>query len=253
MNATKAATLSKSCSGINLGPSADVRRHVLGLYLLHLLVEARIGELHCEVEGLQPGDAASPFIAFPLALETYLMEGSYNKVRRCTRGYGAYSKLLRDVATDVRIITLPHVQILAARASAPSPLYAAFMNRLTAAVRDDIADCAAAAYETLSVAAAQRMFKFESQREIVDYIAQQRVSSQAILGVFALYPLHPSSPILNFPSPSPQPDWHVADGIISFSASRQSNQDAKAVSQGGVAGDVTQRLLSYALEIERII
>ena len=51
---------------------------------MHLLVEARLGELHCEVEALQPGDAVSLFIAYPLSLETWLVEGSYNKV--CVRG-----------------------------------------------------------------------------------------------------------------------------------------------------------------------
>ena len=55
---------------------------MLGLHLLHLLVAARLADLHCEVESLTAEDRASPFIAFPLRLETYLMEGSYNKVRQ---------------------------------------------------------------------------------------------------------------------------------------------------------------------------
>lgn len=63
------------------GAPAESRRHVLGLHLMHLLVEARLGELHCEVEALHAGDAASPFIAYPLSLETWLVEGSYNKAR----------------------------------------------------------------------------------------------------------------------------------------------------------------------------
>jgi hypothetical protein len=64
------------------GAAADSRRHVLGLHLLHLLVEARLAELHCEVETLSAEDRAAPTVAFPLKLENYLMEGSYNKARR---------------------------------------------------------------------------------------------------------------------------------------------------------------------------
>ena len=58
---------------------------MVGLYLIHLLVEARLAEFHAEVELLTPEERAVPFIAFPLTLETYLMEGSYNKVRGQTR------------------------------------------------------------------------------------------------------------------------------------------------------------------------
>ena len=49
------------------------------------------------------------------------------------------------------------------------------MHRLTAAVRDDIADCAAAAYPSLSVGAAQRMFKFDSPAELAEYMRVKRV------------------------------------------------------------------------------
>lgn len=56
------------------------RQHVVGLYLMHLLVENRLAEFHSEVELLAPGDRESTFIAFPLQLETFLMEGNYTKV-----------------------------------------------------------------------------------------------------------------------------------------------------------------------------
>lgn len=53
---------------------------MLGLLLIHLLTEARLSEFHSEVELLGPGDRETAPIAFPLKLETFLMEGSYNKV-----------------------------------------------------------------------------------------------------------------------------------------------------------------------------
>ena len=66
-------------------------------------------------------------------------------------------------------------QILAARGSTPSPLYSSFMARLTDTVRDDIADCAAASYATLTLVAAQSMFKFDSMQELAAYLTTKRV------------------------------------------------------------------------------
>lgn len=75
--------------------AADARRLVLGLYLIHLLARNSLAEFHSEVELLSRVDAATPAIAFPIQLESYLMEGSYNKVRVIHHaevgGTGAYS------------------------------------------------------------------------------------------------------------------------------------------------------------------
>jgi hypothetical protein len=68
-------------------------------------------------------------------------------------------------------------QILAARASVPSEYYTHFMDSLTHTVRDDIAECASASYASLSLAAAQKMFKFESAAELTDYVAKKQVRS----------------------------------------------------------------------------
>ena len=60
----------------------ETRRLVMGLQLMHLLVEARLADFHCCVETLLAEDATHPLIAYPLKLEAYLLEGRYNKVRR---------------------------------------------------------------------------------------------------------------------------------------------------------------------------
>jgi hypothetical protein len=41
-------------------------------------------QFHMELELLSAADKAAPTIAFPLKLESYLMEGNYNKVRLCS-------------------------------------------------------------------------------------------------------------------------------------------------------------------------
>ena len=152
---------------------------MVGLYLIHLLVEARLAEFHSEVELLKSADRASPFIAFPLTLETFLMEGSYNKAgfkisAERTGVLYEYSGRAHSAAAASRSVLL--FQILAARGSTPSALYSNFMARLTDTVRDDIADCAAASYAMLSLTAAQSMFKFESMRELAAYLQSRRVS-----------------------------------------------------------------------------
>lgn len=54
---------------------------MLGLHLLHLLVDANLPQFHTEVELLSAEDKASPFVAFVTNLENCFAEGAYNKVR----------------------------------------------------------------------------------------------------------------------------------------------------------------------------
>jgi 26S proteasome regulatory subunit N12 len=64
-----------------LPPSAH-RLHLIGLRLMSLLVENRLAELHSELESLATdAEAASPFVAFPLALDAALLEGAYNRIQ----------------------------------------------------------------------------------------------------------------------------------------------------------------------------
>ena len=64
--------------------------------------------------------------------------------------------------------------MLAARASAPSELYAPFLTKLEHTVRDDIADCAAASYRSLSVPAAARMLRLEGGAAALEAYSAQR-------------------------------------------------------------------------------
>lgn len=128
---------------------------------MHLLVEARLAEFHSDVELLVRGedDRASPAVAFPLALEAYLMEGSYNKV-------GKFQPVREHSCTTTR----SRVQILAARNVMPSPeFFGPLVERLTLTVRDDIAECAAASFSALSLAAAQKLFMFDNATDFLTF------------------------------------------------------------------------------------
>lgn len=162
------------------------RTTVLGLNLLFLLVENRLAEFHSELELLSDADRAVPQIAFPVHLEQSLMVGSYNNV-------------------------------LSAKATMPSPHYGCFMDMLLDTVREAIAECSEVAYTTLSLKAAREMMIFESEAELLAYVADNR------------------------------PEWLVADGAIHFEGVK-SKKVQEIPSMRLIA-----ETLSYATEIERIV
>jgi hypothetical protein len=132
---------------------ASARRLVQGLALMHLLVSARLPELHCAVERLDEGDRAAPEVAFPLAMEARLSEGSYNQILQASTR------------------ALPHA------------LFAPFMARLVGTVRDDFAECAACAYAQLSAAAAQRMLMLDSEAALRAYVSDRGLDWKISRGV----------------------------------------------------------------------
>jgi hypothetical protein len=146
---------------------------MIGLNLLHLLTEARLAAFHAQVELLTEEDRASKYIAFPLKLERYLMEGSYNKV-------------------------------LAARSELPSAHFGAYMDRLSGTVRNSIAECAGEAYAQLSAAAAQKMMRFDTPAQLTAYGQQQGVRNCVLVSVcslcFLLTPLFRSVSVCSGPS-----------------------------------------------------
>jgi len=98
---------------------------------MFLLVKSRLGEFHLELERLSDADLESEEVAFPVRLESRLLEGSYN-------------------------------QVLGAREGAPNKLYQPFLDGIVITVRDEVAECMAASYEKISVAGACKMLHLGS-------------------------------------------------------------------------------------------
>ena len=71
-------------------------------------------------------------------------------------------------------IAFPRAQILAASQELPSPYYASFVEKLADTAREDIADCAAASYRTLSLVAAQKLFMLRSRDELLRFLCERR-------------------------------------------------------------------------------
>eukprot|EP00741_Cyanophora_paradoxa_P002055 tig00000545_g1991.t1 len=126
----------------HLLPPSQRQFPILGLNLLRLLAQNRIGEFHTELELIPVEHHSNVYISHPIMVEQYLMEGSYNKV-------------------------------LNARHEAPAETYAFFMDILLHTVRDEIADCSQQSYDKLPASAARTMLMFNNDGEFREYCAKR--------------------------------------------------------------------------------
>lgn len=113
-------------------PESTRTYELLGLNLLYLLSQNRLAEFHTELEVL-PEDTliSNPYIASPVRLEQFIMEGSYNKV-----------------------IEIKH--------NVPAESYKFFIDELLKTIRDEIASCMEKAYEVMEVNECKKMLNLES-------------------------------------------------------------------------------------------
>ncbi|KAJ3729008.1 proteasome 26S subunit [Lentinula guzmanii] len=118
---------------------------IRGLNLIRLLTQNRIADFHTTLESLPiPADAIADnqYISHPVNLEQWLMEGSYSKVWN-------------------------------ARERAPVEEYKFFVDSLMGTIRNEIASCEEAAYESLPLKDALTLLFFNNQSELLTF-AQQR-------------------------------------------------------------------------------
>ncbi len=103
------------------------RSKVTGLYLLLLLTKGDYAGFHTVLEGLEVenegkgGLQANEYIQYPIKLERWLMEGSYDRVWRATKRegvpseeYGVFSEVstatIRSFLRQTKTATCPHAQ-----------------------------------------------------------------------------------------------------------------------------------------------
>jgi 26S proteasome regulatory subunit N12 len=159
--------------------------HILGLNLMHLLVDNRLSEFHAELELLTEEEASNAFVSFPIQLERQLMVGIYDEVLSVT---------------------------------VPDPSYQFFVDNLLQTVRDSIADCVEVSYQTMKIADAQTMMKFDSPKELLAYVEECR------------------------------DDWIVQGDTLCFQPPPSGSKASDIPSMKWIA-----QSLSYATEMERII
>ncbi|EXV06184.1 SAC3/GANP/Nin1/mts3/eIF-3 p25 family protein [Metarhizium robertsii] len=94
-----------------LPPNLPERNKVTGLSLLLLLTQGRYAEFHSELEGLANRDGGGSsgdvegdrYLGYPIRLERWLMEGSYDRVWKAMKSsevpcdeYGVFSEILKN-------------------------------------------------------------------------------------------------------------------------------------------------------------
>jgi len=109
-------------------PESERKYPILGLYLLFLLAENRIGEFHTELEIIP--ELNNRYIKFAVELEQDLMEGRYNKI------WGA-------------------------KDTVPLSAYEFFIEKLIATLREDMAGSLETSYRSLLVHDAQRLLMYD--------------------------------------------------------------------------------------------
>ncbi|XP_050690653.1 26S proteasome non-ATPase regulatory subunit 8-like [Eriocheir sinensis] len=112
---------------------------LLGLDLLCLLAQNKVGEFHTTLEHLPaPAITDNVYIRHPVAMEQYLMEGAYNK-------------------------------IYLAKGEVPAEGYKFFIEELLSTIREDIADCVENAYDRIRPEDIGKMLYLSSTKEILKY------------------------------------------------------------------------------------
>ncbi|KAI1758803.1 SAC3/GANP/Nin1/mts3/eIF-3 p25 family-domain-containing protein [Hypoxylon sp. FL1150] len=139
----------------SLQPSTAERNKVTGLYLLLLLTQGRYAEFHSELETLGTRaqlDASSGsgeieadrFLSYPIKLERWLMEGSYDRVWKAMKS--------REV---------------------PSEEYGVFSEILTSQIRSEIASSSERAYPSLPLSSTKSLLFLDSEGAVVDFARQR--------------------------------------------------------------------------------
>jgi 26S proteasome regulatory subunit N12 len=96
------------------GDDVGERNKVTGLYLLLLLTQGLYGEFHSELEGLSAGGGGvvdvegDRYLGYPVRLERWLMEGSYDRVWKAMKKgevpceeFGVFSEVCLPVTLSV--------------------------------------------------------------------------------------------------------------------------------------------------------
>jgi len=175
--------------------------HMLGLNLMNLLVENNLSEFHSELEELltQPeAMTSSKYITFPISLERQLMVGSYDEI----------------------------LQSLTTESSMPDKSYGTFMENLLTTVRDSIGDCIEMSYKTMKLADAAKMMKYDSVKELLEYVEEMRGSTAEGSGS----------------------DWIIEADELCFQPPETGKKASDIPSM-----KLIEQSLSYATELERIV
>lgn len=124
----------------SLLPESAYKYQILGLNLLSLLAQNRLAEFHTEIEHLPTEQLTNIYIKHPIALEQFLMEGSFHKV-------------------------------FLSKGNVPANNYNFFIDILINTIRDEIASCVESAYSQISAVEATRMLLVETEEDLASFVS----------------------------------------------------------------------------------
>lgn len=130
-------------------PASPNENKITGLYLLLLVAKNEIAQFHTELDVLENtgyGDATDPYLAYPLHLEQWLMEGLYDKVWKA----------------------------ITQKSQFPSAEFAVIAESLITTVRLEIAACTEKAYSSLPIGNARHLLFLSSDQEIIDFVNNEQ-------------------------------------------------------------------------------
>lgn len=202
-----------------LAPNLPERNKVTGLSLLLLLTQGRYAEFHSELESLANregggGDVEGDrYLGYPIRLERWLMEGSYDRVWKAMKS----SEVPCDeysVFSEVQFILPKLLQHVLEGTSCANLSVQILKNQ----IRSEIASSSERAYPSLPISSTKSLLFLDSEGDVVSF-AHSR-------------------------------GWIVRDGNIYFpdATDEEGNPQAKEMSQM-----VIENALGYARELETIV
>ncbi|KAK9318223.1 SAC3/GANP/Nin1/mts3/eIF-3 p25 family-domain-containing protein [Lipomyces starkeyi] len=131
-------------------PPSSNEKKLIALRLLLLLSKNDIAEFHTELETLEDEADKDIYIRYPVMLERWLMEGSYDKVWKATTQ----------------------------RSEVPAEEFAIFADILVDTIRSEIATCSEKAYPSLPLMNAKHLLFFTEDADLLEFIDQRGWSAK---------------------------------------------------------------------------
>ncbi|GAB1317221.1 regulatory particle non-ATPase [Madurella fahalii] len=124
---------------------SEERNKITGLYLLLLLTQGRYAEFHSELEGLGVASGVvdvegDRYLGYPIRLERWLMEGSYDRVWKAMK-----------------------------KGEVPCEEFGVFSEILTYQIRSEIASSSERAYPSLPLSSTKSLLFLESEGAVVEF------------------------------------------------------------------------------------
>lgn len=150
-----------------LPPTPSAKNKITGLYLLLLLTQGDYSGFHTELEGLELREGHEgaveddKFLGYPIKLERWLMEGSYDLVWKAMASndvpspeYGVFSEVSSPFLCALEwLMTIEQI--------------------LTSQIRAEIATCSETAYPSLPISSTKNLLFLDSEGAVISF-AQSR-------------------------------------------------------------------------------